>query len=166
MKRRPPVAWRSARLLPLVGTALAACTGAPAATIDDLAWIAGCWAIEGAEAGTGELWSAPAGGIMLGTNRAVRDGRAVAHEFLQIREVEGGSLEYVAAPEGQSETRFALVDLTAEEVTFENPSNDFPRRIIYRLEDTDRLVARIEGTSDGEAVGLDIPMERIDCPGD
>ena len=145
--------------------AVAACHGLTAATIDELAWISGCWAVEGAEPGSGEQWTAPAGGTMLGTNRAIRDGRTVAHEFLQIRETDDGSLVYIAAPEGQTETEFELLSSGLNLVAFENSWYEFPRRIIYRLEGDDRLVARIEGEVDGEFQAVDFPMRRVPCPG-
>jgi hypothetical protein len=145
--------------------ALVACAGARAATIDDVAWIAGCWAIEDAEPGSGEQWTAAAGGTMLGTNRAVRDGQMAAHEFLLIRETEDESLVYLAAPEGRTATAFTLISVGPTLVAFENALNEFPERIIYRLEGENRLVARIEGTVDGELTAVDFPMQRIACPG-
>jgi len=56
-----------------------------------LAWLAGCWASEGGEPGSGEQWMPPAGGTLLGTSRTVAKGRTVAHEFMQIREQEPGA---------------------------------------------------------------------------
>lgn len=150
---------------PVALAALAMCHGLAAATVEELSWIAGCWAIEGAEPGSGEQWTAPAGGTMLGTNRAVRAGRTVAHEFLQIRETEDGSLVYIAAPEGQSEAKYPLLSSGLKLVAFENTWYEFPQRIIYRLEGDDLLVARVEGTVDGEFQSVDFPMRRVPCPG-
>lgn len=156
---------RTTRWLPGVLAALTACTSTPAATIDDVAWIAGCWATEDAEPGSGEQWTSAAGGSMLGTNRAVLDGQTAAHEFLQIRETVEGSLVYLAAPEGRSQTAFSLISVGPTLAAFENALNEFPQRIIYRLEGENRLIARIEGTVDGELTAVDFPMQRIACPG-
>jgi hypothetical protein len=151
------------RLLPILFAAFTACTGVPAATIDEVAWIAGCWALEDAEPGSGEQWTSAAGGTMLGTNRAVRDGRTEAFEFLQIRETEEGSLVYIAAPEGKTETRFALVSIGPTLVVFENAINEFPQRIIYSLVGDDSLTARVEGELEGEQRAADFPMRRVSC---
>jgi len=153
----------AARLLPVFFAALAACTEAPAATIDDVAWIAGCWALEDAEPGSGEMWTSAAGGSMLGTNRAVRDGRTEAFEFLQIRETTDGSLVYIAAPEGKTETRFLMISIGPTLVVFENAINEFPQRIIYSLVGDDSLTARVEGDLDGEERAADFPMRRVSC---
>jgi hypothetical protein len=136
--------------------------GAESATVDELAWLAGCWASVGAEAGSGEQWMEPAGGTLLGVSRTVRNSRTVAHEFLQIRESAGGGIEFVADPSGQSAAIFSLVRLSESEVVFENPDHDFPQRIIYRLEG-DALDGRIEGKVEGELRTVDFPMKRVDC---
>lgn len=60
------------------------------ASVADLAWLAGCWASVGGEAGSGEQWTAPAGKTLLGVSRTVIDSRTVAYEFVRIRETEAG----------------------------------------------------------------------------
>ena len=48
---------------------------------------------------------------------------------------------------------------------FSNPAHDFPQWIIYRLRGSDSLVARIEGTRNGQLRGIDFPMRRTGCTG-
>jgi len=130
--------------------------------IDDLAWLTGCWAADGAELGNTEQWMAPAGGSMLGMARVVRDGRMVAYEFTRIVTTDDG-LVFIASPSGQETAEFALKQLRDKIVTFENPDHDFPQRIIYRMVDSNNLQGRIEGvTSDGEA-HIEFPLSRIAC---
>jgi hypothetical protein len=47
----------------------------PPETVDKLAWLAGCWNVDGAEPGSGEQWSTAAGGTILGTSRTVKGGK-------------------------------------------------------------------------------------------
>jgi hypothetical protein len=138
---------------------------AQAQTVDQLAWLAGCWASERGEAGSGEQWMAPAGGTMLGVSRTVRGARTVEHEFMQIRTGADGKLVFIALPSGQRETSFPLASIGEREVVFENPQHDFPTRVSYRLQSDDRLVARIEGRRDGKSRGIDFSFKRIACPG-
>jgi hypothetical protein len=135
-----------------------------AASSSELGWLAGCWSSQDAEPGTEEHWLAPAGGTLLGMSRTVRNGRTVAHEFMQIRESGPGRLVFIAHPSGQAEASFPLVRLTATEAVFEDPAHDFPQRVIYRL-DGRTLRARIEGRRDGEVTAIDFPMDRIPCEG-
>lgn len=131
--------------------------------VQRLAWLAGCWAAEGAEAGSVEHWLPPAGGSMLGLSRTVKNGRTREFEFMRITEAADGRLLYTALPSGQRETTFGQLSLGEAEVVFENPQHDFPQRVIYRGVGADRLQARIEGQRQGVARGVDFPMRRTAC---
>jgi hypothetical protein len=135
---------------------------ARAQTIDQLEWMAGCWRQESAGRVVDELWMAPSGGAMLGISRTVAKQRAVAHEFMQIRE-DDGRLVFVARPSGQAEATFTLVKNAGGEVVFENPQHDFPQRVIYRRTDGG-LTGRIEGIQNGKPRSADFPMRRVACP--
>jgi hypothetical protein len=128
-----------------------------------LSWLAGCWAAEGRDAGSGEQWSQLAGGTMLGVGRTVRNGETVDYEFLQIRRNAEGKIVYIALPSGQTETSFVLTAATQDTFTFDNPQHDFPQRVIYRRMPEGRLWVRIEGNRDGAARGVDFPMQRAAC---
>ena len=132
-------------------------------TAEKLGWMAGCWAASGGETGSGEQWMAPAGGTLIGMSRTVKNGKTVAWEAVQIRDVEG-RLAYVAKPHNQPEAAFKLASLDGQQAVFENPQHDFPQRIIYKR-DGDRLLARIEGTMKGKTKGIDFPLQKTPCPG-
>lgn len=127
------------------------------------AWLAGCWAAEGQETGSGEHWTAPAGGTMLGVGRTVKNGKTVDFEFMQLRSTAEGKLNFVALPSGQRETTFAQVSNTPEALVFENLQHDFPQRVIYRWVSDERFMARIEGLRSGMLRGIDFPMKRTAC---
>jgi hypothetical protein len=135
-----------------------------AASVEDLAWLSGCWVHDGAEAGSMELWSAPAGGTLLGVARTVKGGKTVAFEFTQITALADGRLAYIAKPSNQPEATFPLVRLGDKEVVFENAAHDFPQRIIYRLLAPGVLHARIEGSRSGKERAIDYPMKKASCP--
>lgn len=143
---------------------LAACASAQANPFAPVEWLAGCWVQQGREAGSVEQWMAPAGGLMLGMARTLKNGRVVEFEFMQIRADADGKLSYVAQPQGRPPTEFGLLRQGEAEAVFENPTHDFPQRVIYRREAADRLVARIEGSMKGKERGIDFPMQRTACP--
>jgi uncharacterized protein DUF6265 len=132
-------------------------------TVDDLAFVSGCWRLESNGRTIEEHWLAPAGGSLIGVGRTVSGGKTVEYEFLQIRETADG-LTYIAKPSGQAEASFPLVSHSVDEVVFENPTHDFPQRIRYRRAGPDALHARIEGTMNGKARGIDFPYARAACP--
>jgi hypothetical protein len=140
-----------------------AAEGPPPGRIEALGWLAGCWAAAGGEPGSGEQWTRPAGGTMLGTARTVVAGETVGREFLEIRETLAGDLLYLASPAGQKTTWFRLLPGEGRVAVFENREHDFPQRILYRLEDEGRLAARIEGERNGQIEAKDFPLRRTSC---
>jgi len=138
---------------------LAAQLAGPPATIDQMAWLKGCWIQARPNGVVEELWMAPGGGTMLGLGRTVRDGKLREYEFVRIVETEG-SLAYIAKPSGQDEATFPLVNLTPDQAVFENPAHDFPQRVIYRRAGADQIVGRIEGNIGGQARSVDFPYKR------
>jgi hypothetical protein len=138
-------------------------TLAQAPDVAALSWLSGCWRQESPSRTVDEVWMTPAGDGLLGMSRTVANGRIVEHEFLQIR-LQGDRLVYVAKPSGQPETTFTATKLGSGEVIFENPAHDFPQRIIYRLQPDRSVAARIEGSRNGQARGIDYPMRRVSCP--
>ncbi len=59
------------------------------ATSADMAWIAGSWMGTGLGGVSEETWSAPKGGIMIGTYRLIKDDKPVFYEMLWLMENEG-----------------------------------------------------------------------------
>ncbi len=130
--------------------------------MDSLVWLAGCWQLEKDGVRIDEQWMAPAGGLMLGIVRTVRNGAVVAHEHLLLRAEDGG-IVLTASPFGQATTSFRLVAQAPGEVAFANPAHDFPQRISYRKTADGKLVARVEGLVDGKLEGLDFPYRPVPC---
>lgn len=128
-----------------------------------MSWLAGCWTTASAEPGTGEHWTTPAGGTMLGTSRTIRGGKTRDFEFMQLRLLDDGRLAFIAQPAGVPPTTFPLKSMTADQAVFENLAHDFPQRVIYARTAEGNLRARIEGTLDGQSRGMDYPMNRVDC---
>ena len=138
-------------------------TKQPPTGIHRLGWLAGCW-----ERGSGALvmeeqWMRPRGDAMLGVSRTTRRDTVVAYEHLRIFD-RGGRTVYAALPSGQSLTEFETASTSDSLVTFENPTHDFPQRVIYRRRGADSLLARIEGMRGGQLRGVDFPYRRVACP--
>lgn len=146
----------------LLGSVVAGADAAPAVRMESLGWLSGCWAGEGEEFGTGEQWSALAGGTLFGTARTVKNGRTVGFEFMQLRTLGDGRIAFIAHPAAAPGTEFSLIEGSSQRAVFENLDHDFPQRVIYRREG-ERLLGRIEGVEEGEPKAFDFPMRRVDC---
>lgn len=121
----------------------------PAATVEDLGWLAGDWVSEADGRWTEESWAAPRGGMMIGYSRSGRGDALREFEFLRIAAGEGGALAYLAQPQGQAPVAFPLVRHDAASATFENAAHDYPQRIAYaRIGDTlTATISKIDGSN-------------------
>ena len=142
------------------GAFLAFVSACAAADLQQLSFLAGCWA----GGGTEEVWLKPHGGSIMGMSRTVKGGKTVFTEFLHISTGAGGALVLNVQLKlaGQS-TQFALSEVTDSRATFSNPKHDYPQRIIYRREPDGSLFARIEGTVNGKDRNDDFKYARARC---
>lgn len=151
-----------ASLVILLGLCEAA-QGQVPSRVDQLGWLAGCWAAVGGEPGSGEQWMAPAGGSLFGVARTLRGGATRQHEFMQLRDTPEG-IVFIALPSGQAEGRFAAEQIGPRSAVFHNPAHDFPQRVAYESPDDETLNARIEGQRNGQPRTIRFPMKRVPCP--
>ena len=130
------------------GLALLLVAASPAATVDDLGWLAGDWVSEADGRWTEENWAAPRGGVMIGYSRSGRGEALREFEFLRIAAGEGGGLAYLAQPQGRAPVAFPLVRHDKTSATFENAAHDYPQRIAYaRTGDTlTATISAIDGS--------------------
>ncbi len=152
------VRFATSLLLSALAAASIAAQAAP--TIDDVAWLQGCWRMARPDGFTEEVWLPPAGGAMIGVSRTVRGGRMTEYEFATVRMIEG-KLAYDVKPSGQPQTVFPLAKVSPTELVFENPTHDFPQRVIYR-KTADGVTGRIEGTLNGQNRAVDFPYKRCE----
>lgn len=122
----------------------------PGPTLEDLGWLVGHWRSSTQDSSSEELWTASAGGTMMGLNRTVKADQTVAFEHLQLVERDD-AVVYRAWPGGEGPTEFVATRIATTEAVFEAPEHDFPKRIRYRLEGT-QLCARVDdGTDQGRS---------------
>jgi hypothetical protein len=126
-----------------------------------LGWLSGCWERRTARGTVTEQWMAPAGGMLLGAARTVRGDSVTEFEQLRIHE-RGDTLVYHAMPSGQSPAEFRTTQASDTLVAFENPTHDFPQRVLYRR-GADSLFARVEGNRNGQLRGVDFRYARVEC---
>ncbi len=136
---------------------------APAAGLERLVPLAGCWFGRNGKLEFREHWMRPAGNLMTGMGRSTSDGRVVGHEAMRIEADAQGAITFTAKPGGQNEASFKLVSSEGDRFVFENPTHDFPTRVIYHLKPGGVLDARIEGKQGGRDAQVEFPMRRASC---
>lgn len=134
-----------------VGLLLLCVSWAQAQDVAGLAFMSGHWSEVKDATEVQEIWAGPKAELMVAVNLTQTRAGKGEFEFLRIARGEDGRITYFASPGGRSPaTPFPLKELTANRVVFENPERAFPRRIIYQRRDSDTLVARIEGSINGQ----------------
>lgn len=114
----------------------------------------GTWRMQQGDLLIEEVWTAPAGGTMLGLNRTIRGEETVAFEWLRI-EARPRGLVYLAHPGGRMPgTAFELQSSEPGTAVFENLDHDFPQRIAYRRAEPDRL--SVDVTGDGSPLHFEL----------
>lgn len=111
--------------------------------LEALRWLGGHWAVDAQTGYAEELWMPPRGGLMLGLNRTVKEGRGANFETMRIESRKDG-IYYVASPSGGPSTDFKLVESAEHRAVFANPEHDFPKRIVYERDGAE-LKAWAEG---------------------
>jgi len=125
-------------------------------------WMSGYWlACEGGE--TAETWIGAGGDTLLGANLS-----GGGYEFLRVAANADGQTVYYSMPGGRSPpTEFTLTGHADQRAMFENPSHDFPKRIIYER-DGDVMIARVDG-GEGSDQTMEWRFHRAEldarCPG-
>ena len=134
------------------------------ARVEQVGWLAGCWATGPDDRLIEEHWTLPRGQTMLGTGRRVRDGKTTEYEFVVLT-VKDGRLAYEAHPSQQASAVFLSIEATDTRVVFENREHDFPQRVGYERQGVDGLLAWVEGTQNGRTRRIEFPYRRVTCAG-
>jgi len=150
---------RSIALLALALSATVFCNAANAQKIDQLDWMTGTWAQVKESETVRESWLGPQGKLMVAVNLRHSSRRGTAFEFLRITETAAG-LSYFGSPQGKAPVEFKVKEIGEKKVTFENPTHDFPQRILYWIATDGAMHARIEGSIQGKERAMEWRFER------
>jgi hypothetical protein len=130
-------------------------------TLNQLAWLSGCWEGRQGESLLEEHWSKPEGESMLGFGRTIKNNKTVFYMFLQIRQGSEG-LNYIEQVDGKQPVQFRLTNQDPERLTFENPANDFPKKVTYQRQGL-MLLTTIEGIQKEKQVREEFLFKRVRC---
>ena len=136
----------------LAAVLLVVATQAPAQTpetlaVKSLSFLSGCWTTpKGITPEIRECYTAPYAGTMQSSSQTVENGRTTHVEFISIRDIDG-TVIYAPILNGKSLSTFRLSKIEGQSAVFDNPQNDFPKRILYRRNGDNTLTITLEGTS-------------------
>lgn len=165
MKRTLSIVVLTASLVVCMHAGVQAAPDLPT-SVSALGWLEGRWRGPTSDGEEFEaIYSSAEGGVLLSINKAFAGDQVLFVEFERFA-VEGGQVVLTPFPDGQRAASFRLVehDATARRATFENPRNDFPRRIVYArstdAQGEDALVIELTGTQGGREVAMRLDLRR------
>jgi len=130
----------------------------------DIGWLAGCWTSKpGSVSDAFENWTRPIGNMVAGMGITVKNGKAIAYEYMRIEAKDDGTLVFTAKPFDKPEASFVNTSEDPNNLVFENPKHPFPQRVIYKAEKDGSFEARIDGDVNGERRAALFPMGKTNC---
>ena len=129
---------------------------APPNSPEQLAFLQGHWTSADGTTHATEFWAPPTPDAMAGMFHMTQDAKIVLYEVftvepdaqglaLRLRHFGAGLTPWESERDGPSE--FRAIEIGASRAVFENPEHDFPRRLVYSVEN-DAL--RVELSGEGE----------------
>ena len=125
--------------------------------------LSGTWAMQTKKGLLYEEWTKTSETEISGKSYRLNQNDTLILERVKLKE-EGEDIFYIPTVQNQNDRKpvtFKLIGVDGNKFTFENKLHDFPQRIIYNLVTTDSIVARIEGSKNGNTGGSDFYFKRL-----
>ncbi|SCY87619.1 DUF6265 family protein [Flavobacterium caeni] len=135
----------------------------PAHQINKAEWFLGNWGHQTPQGDLSENWEKINDSTYHGASYFIKGKDTLFAESIVLSEVKGDLLYNVTVPgqNGDLPVAFKMTSGTANQLVFENPSHDYPKKITYRLVNQDSIVAEISGTQEGKAMSETFPLGRL-----
>ena len=120
-------------------------------------WLLGNWQHNSSDGLFSEKWNVKNDSTFLGKSSFVIEGKVVFSEEVNLVQ-RGEDLFYVVqiTSEPSEPTEFKLTSSSENKLVFENPENDFPKKITYNRIHNDSIYAEISGGGNPQG----FPMKR------
>jgi hypothetical protein len=135
--------------------------GADKPKITDLVFLSGCWQNQEHGRLVEERWDSGQGNLLLGTSKIIQRDQVIQFEFLKISQEQTGDILYTPYLDGQRKVDFTLTALSplSFQAAFDNPQNEFPKRIMYWRPSKDDLQVTLWGGNKS----FSYILKKIDC---
>lgn len=131
--------------------------------IENSNWLLGRWENNSAEGNLSEFWTKTNDSTFNGESYFVIKNDTVFGEKVELIQ-NGKDFIYEVSVAKQNDEKpvvFKLTSSSENEMTFENPSHDYPNKIVYQKVGNDSLVATIFGSKDGKAKSEVFKMKKM-----
>jgi hypothetical protein len=107
-----------------------------------------------------EVWTKDSSGYA-GIGLTLKGADTAGVEKMWMRATDSGFFFIADVSQNPAPVYFKLISSDSMRFVFENPTHDFPQRVIYHFIAQDTLHARIEGKIQDQERGMDFPYLRV-----
>lgn len=150
-------------ILLLLLTILSCKKGEKTNLLNEIDWLIGTWENNSDKGNLLEIWKKENDSVYSGQSFYIKAKDTLHFETIQLKQI-SDSLLYRSSVKGQDNDLaldFRLTSKTQNQFVFENPKNDYPKKIVYKLITRDSLVAIISGIQQGKASSETFSMKKI-----
>lgn len=150
-------------ILLLLLTILSCKKGEKTNLLNEIDWLIGAWENNSDKGNLLEIWKKENDSVYSGQSFYIKAKDTLHFETIQLKQI-SDSLLYSSSVKGQDNDLaldFKLTSKTQNQFVFENPKNDYPKKIVYKLITKDSLVAIISGIQQGKTSSETFSMKKI-----
>jgi len=125
-------------------------------------WLVGTWENKSDYGDMIEIWNKSNDSLYVGNSYFIKQKDTLHSESIELKQ-KGDVVLYIPTVKGQNNDQpvtFQLTKQTPKQLVFENPTHDFPQKIVYQQITTDSLVATISGMQQGKASSESFSMKK------
>ncbi|WP_304201133.1 DUF6265 family protein [Flavobacterium alvei] len=115
-------------------------------------WLLGKWENKSDEGNLLEIWKKANDSLFLGESYFIKEKDTLHSEKIEMQQ-KGENLLYVSTIKGQNNDKPITFKHNIEiekQLVFENPKNDYPRKIVYKPIAKDRIFIEVSGIQQGK----------------
>ena len=125
-------------------------------------WLVGTWENKSDYGDMIEIWNKSNDSLYVGNSYFIKQKDTLHSESIELKQ-KGDVVLYIPTVKGQNNDQpvtFQLTKQTPKQLVFENPTHDFPQKIVYQQITADSLVATISGMQQGKVSSESFSMKK------
>jgi lipopolysaccharide export system protein LptA len=125
-------------------------------------WLVGRWENKSDEGNLSETWTKVNDSIFEGEAYFIKEKDTLHSEKMQLQQ-KGENLLYISTIKGQNNDKpvtFAHKPEIEKQLVFENPKNDYPKKIAYKSISQNNITIEVSGIQQGKANSTNYSMKK------
>ena len=125
-------------------------------------WLLGKWENKSDDGNLLETWKKVNDSLFIGESYFIKEKDTLHSEQIKL-EQKGEHLSYITTIKGQDNDKpitFKHNSEIVKQLVFENPANDYPKKIIYSQLSKDHIIIQISGIQDGKTSSIKYSLKK------